>query len=69
MIRTVRWIPLRDIEAWLACGWVLVPSNEPMHHHEYALLMEWLCECQPAEPARGDDAGELSKRQGGVALG
>jgi hypothetical protein len=50
--RTVHWVRLRDIEQWLACGWVLVPANAPVHHHDYAFLMEWLCDCQPIIPEK-----------------
>jgi hypothetical protein len=57
--RTVRWVRLRDIEKWLACGWVLVPANAPIHHHDYAFLMEWLCDC-PLPGTFADNKKELS---------
>jgi len=35
---------------WLALGWMVIPPNGVMHHHEYGALVEWRCACKAARP-------------------
>ena len=48
--RTFHWARIGEIDKWLACGWVVARSNIAMHHQEYSLLMEWLCDCPMRKP-------------------
>lgn len=48
--RIFHHVPIFDVMDWLACGWIAVPPNQPMHHHANGLLMEWLCDCKMARP-------------------
>lgn len=50
MTRTFHWFRHHQIASALKLGWVLVPCNGPMHHHEYSFLCEWLCDCEVALP-------------------
>jgi hypothetical protein len=50
--RIFHWAKLHETDKWLACGWVFVPANAAIHHHDYSFLMEWLCECPIARPIR-----------------
>lgn len=43
----VTWDRLTD---WLCCGWMMSKPNALMHHHEYGVLVEWLCDCKMARP-------------------
>jgi hypothetical protein len=45
--RIFHWVRHHELADWLACGWCVAKFNAPMHHHEYSLLCEWLCDCKP----------------------
>jgi hypothetical protein len=49
---TFIWAPIEQIEDYLRAGWVIAKVNAPMHHHEYSLLCQWLCGCNPVIPRR-----------------
>ena len=48
--RTFHYVTYNRIPDWLACGWLIVPPNAVMHHHEYGLVLEWLCDCKMVRP-------------------
>jgi hypothetical protein len=50
VVTFLKYVPLHDIDAHLALGWMAVPETSYFHHGEYAILMEWRCSCPIREP-------------------
>jgi hypothetical protein len=50
-MRTFHWARHHALIDWMRLGWIITKPNGVMHHHEYSLLVEWLCECKPIRPA------------------
>lgn len=44
------YVLYHKIRDYLACGWMVVIPNAPMHHHQYSVLMEWRCDCNMPRP-------------------
>jgi hypothetical protein len=49
--RIFHWARHANVNDWLLCGWILTPC-EPMHHHEYSFMVEWLCDCKMPRPGQ-----------------
>lgn len=45
-----RFVRHADVWAWLACGWMALPSLEGTGHGLYSFHIAWLCSCEPVEP-------------------
>jgi hypothetical protein len=51
-IRIFRYVQIRRIDAFIACGWYFAGTFRS-HHDDYAVILEWLCTCsEPVEPLR-----------------
>jgi len=48
--RTFHHATYDRIRDYLACGWMIVMPNAPMHHHHYGVIVEWRCDCKLARP-------------------
>lgn len=49
-VRTFHWFRHYQIPDALALGWVIAKPNTACHHHDWAFLCEWLCDCKMARP-------------------
>lgn len=49
--RLFRYIRRRRVPAFIASGWIAHPALNGTHHGDWSVLMEWLCDCAPAEPS------------------
>lgn len=45
MIRLFRYIKLSEADAAVRAGYLPSSDLVGVHHGEYAVLMEWLCQC------------------------
>lgn len=52
-VRILKYIGYAHVRDALACGWIVVMPNGPMHHHWYGITMEWLCDCTMPLPNKG----------------
>jgi hypothetical protein len=66
----VKYVGIHDIDAHLALGWLAIPETSYCHHHDYSILMRWICQCPIREPtsprplpisSRSGDASEASR--------
>jgi hypothetical protein len=51
-----------DVEAFLRLGWLPHDSLDGCDHGQYAVLVEWLCDCQVPMPVH-DTAFEGGRRR------
>jgi hypothetical protein len=47
--RIFHWVRHEALNDWFLCGWVFA-MFDPMHHHSYSFMMEWLCDCPMRKP-------------------
>ena len=47
----VKYVIHERVEDHLRCGWMGL-GQMPGHHGQWAVLMEWPCQCPVVEPAR-----------------
>lgn len=52
MTRIYAYCPYAMADAAQRLGWLIL-GPMPMHHGEYSLLVEWLCDCKPRYWRRG----------------
>lgn len=50
---TFKYVRYADVLAYMACGWIESPYRLTGPHADHALLMQWLCECEPRLPNGG----------------
>lgn len=53
-----RYVPHRDVDAYLAAGWTFGRNAVPCHHDRHSVIMAWLCECEPGVPTRRERHNE-----------
>jgi len=42
-----RYVPLHLVEDYCRVGWLPTTALFGTHHSDYAVLMQWLCDCMP----------------------
>jgi hypothetical protein len=50
---TFKYVTFNNILAYMAVGWIESRHKLGGPHADYAVLMEWLCECEPRQPNGG----------------
>lgn len=51
-IKTFHYVRHSEVADWLRCGWIAYGCLRGIHHGEYAVLCEWLCDCPMARPVK-----------------
>jgi hypothetical protein len=50
MTRTFHYVRHNDVPDWLRCGWIARAALDGIHHGEWSVLCEWLCNCKMVKP-------------------
>lgn len=50
--REHRYVRYHEVDAYLAVGWLALPTLNGTTHGQWSVHCVWLCDCRPALPKR-----------------